>query len=429
VDESVPSLIYSDPNRIRQIILNLVENAIKYNTQNGSVSVTLLRENNFLKIIVNDTGNGMSPHKLKTLFNTDFNSGERMSVSLPIAYKLAKILGGDLKVDSQLCVGSTFTLSIFLNPIPTGKESITRLEQCFPECDVEEECHVIPNIQRPRAFVSTRNFLTSSFKLVYEFNKLIRTDNAEMASDSHMKRYNINGTVAGRFPQTKNEFIQAKKKDFNTGRLKTYRTAISSDNNNLGDVMANIMNRNLNRRSSAFKYEHEFLTCRKPEKQPSENPPLFAVKKINSQEGFNKIQADTIRRNFLKMHSVEKTKSGNLSNISLNNAVTHNFESNHQLEKFDHNKRTPSARYSCIFHKQLKFQKVTSQEEILGKKEDSAAKLEKLKFNCQEIARRLNTDRCQKCADFLIVDDNEFNRYLLIQVLSKYGFISHTVFL
>ena len=118
----LPAVIYADPNRIKQILINLLGNAIKY-TSNGSVSLYLNIEksdNDALFIAeVRDSGPGIHESKLPYLFSKFTNiqeSDQRSEISsglgLHISQEIAKALGGEILVSSMWGKGSTFTLSI-----------------------------------------------------------------------------------------------------------------------------------------------------------------------------------------------------------------------------------------------------------------------------------------------------------------------------
>ena len=113
----------SDPNRISQILTNLMGNAIKF-TNNGSVSliVSLTEDhasNRFLNFLVADTGIGLSSEKISDLFKP-FSQAEKSTsrvfggtgLGLHISKNLAKLLGGNIDADSEPGVGSRFTLSV-----------------------------------------------------------------------------------------------------------------------------------------------------------------------------------------------------------------------------------------------------------------------------------------------------------------------------
>lgn len=122
----------SDPFRLKQILLNLGSNAIKF-TEEGGVSIKAVMETNAdkhrLKISLIDTGIGISSDKLEHVFE-DFSQAESFSarkyggtgLGLSISRRLARLLGGDLEVTSELGKGSEFSLNL---PIRIG-EVITK---------------------------------------------------------------------------------------------------------------------------------------------------------------------------------------------------------------------------------------------------------------------------------------------------------------
>jgi signal transduction histidine kinase/CheY-like chemotaxis protein len=119
-DGPVPSAIQSDPLRLRQLLINLVGNAVKF-TQNGSVRITLCMDGpQHLRIDVADTGIGISPEELSGLFQpfAQAEGAQRFGgtgLGLAISSKLAALLGGQISARSIAGEGSTFTLTI-----PTG---------------------------------------------------------------------------------------------------------------------------------------------------------------------------------------------------------------------------------------------------------------------------------------------------------------------
>lgn len=120
VGDDVPAWIFSDPMRVRQIILNLVGNSLKF-TETGSVTIRagMAREEKMLEIAVSDTGIGIAADQLETVFQNftqaDASIARRYGGSglgLTISSQLAELLGGTLHVESEVGRGSTFTLSI-----------------------------------------------------------------------------------------------------------------------------------------------------------------------------------------------------------------------------------------------------------------------------------------------------------------------------
>lgn len=127
----IPSTISSDPNRIRQILVNLVGNAIKF-TKSGKVTIeTQLHEPETspqLEISVTDTGIGMSAEQMKRVFSpftqadsstTRKYGGTGLGLCISKAY--AELLGGSLTVESVVGVGSKFTFRLPIQLVPDTK--------------------------------------------------------------------------------------------------------------------------------------------------------------------------------------------------------------------------------------------------------------------------------------------------------------------
>ncbi|MDB5051170.1 MAG: response regulator [Fibrobacteres bacterium] len=120
LDKDCPSLVRGDPTRIRQVVLNLVSNAVKFTQQGGvSVSTRLLEDRGqtlCISIIVQDTGIGIAKDKMGGLFQafTQLDSSTTRQyggtgLGLAIAKKLSHMMNGDLRVESGEGTGSTFT--------------------------------------------------------------------------------------------------------------------------------------------------------------------------------------------------------------------------------------------------------------------------------------------------------------------------------
>ena len=105
-----------DPQRIRQILYNLLSNAYKY-TDRGTVTVRLRWRDGTLELSVSDTGKGISPENVSRILQpfvqlVDRNHRDGTGLGLPICQKLATLMGGELKVDSEVGRGSTFAVTI-----------------------------------------------------------------------------------------------------------------------------------------------------------------------------------------------------------------------------------------------------------------------------------------------------------------------------
>lgn len=118
-DPLMPSKISSDPLRIQQIISNFISNAIKFTPQNGHIEITSkITKDNMLLVSVQDTGIGIETKDIDSIFKP-FSQVDSNGVAyggtglgLAICKQLATLLGGDIKLSSQLSVGSKFTLLI-----------------------------------------------------------------------------------------------------------------------------------------------------------------------------------------------------------------------------------------------------------------------------------------------------------------------------
>lgn len=118
----IPERVITDPTRLRQILVNLLGNAIKF-TESGSVSVSMGYEPGSacgtLWFEVRDTGIGMTPEQVEHAFTAFTQADASMTrrfggtgLGLRISKRLANMLGGDITVQSTLGEGSVFTVSI-----------------------------------------------------------------------------------------------------------------------------------------------------------------------------------------------------------------------------------------------------------------------------------------------------------------------------
>jgi signal transduction histidine kinase len=116
VERGVPLSITSDERRVKQIITNLVSNAIKF-TDKGRVDVSVERKGTVVEVHVRDTGIGIEKEDLEKLFRpfarvmVPGRLVEGTGLGLYLSKKLARFLGGDITVESELHKGSVFTFS------------------------------------------------------------------------------------------------------------------------------------------------------------------------------------------------------------------------------------------------------------------------------------------------------------------------------
>ncbi len=123
----LPKGIYTDEKRLRQILINLLGNAIKF-TEHGSVTLKVGyaeppvtgASSQKIRFQVQDTGVGMSPSQIEKIFLPFEQVGDRQKMAegtglgLAISQKIVQVMGSKLQVESELGVGSTFTIELDL---------------------------------------------------------------------------------------------------------------------------------------------------------------------------------------------------------------------------------------------------------------------------------------------------------------------------
>ena len=121
-----------DPQRIRQILFNLLSNAYKY-TDHGTVTIRVLWQDGTLSLSVADTGKGISEEDIARILQpfvqlADRNHRDGTGLGLPICQRLAALMGGKLEIASKVGEGSTFTVTI--PNVKTVAPPAKHLEDC-----------------------------------------------------------------------------------------------------------------------------------------------------------------------------------------------------------------------------------------------------------------------------------------------------------
>jgi len=115
------SIVRNDRDKLKQILLNLLSNAAKF-TEQGEIRVSAWQENGTLKLAVSDTGIGMKREALDQVFE-EFRQAESTTASkyggtglgLAIVKKFITLMGGEIRVESELGKGSKFTITLPMN--------------------------------------------------------------------------------------------------------------------------------------------------------------------------------------------------------------------------------------------------------------------------------------------------------------------------
>jgi signal transduction histidine kinase len=120
IQEIAPEIpaLNTDREKLRQIILNLLDNAVKYTAQ-GEIKIAASQQNGSLKLVVSDTGIGIPREELNKIFE-EFQRGDSSStknyrgtgLGLAIARKFVNLLGGEISVESEVGKGSVFTVTL-----------------------------------------------------------------------------------------------------------------------------------------------------------------------------------------------------------------------------------------------------------------------------------------------------------------------------
>ena len=128
VDERLPERIVGDAARLRQVLLNLAGNAIKF-TEHGGVAVTAEPDGDAIRFAVRDTGIGLSKDDQARIFR-DFEQADGSStrkfggtgLGLAISKRIVERMGGRIAVDSEADQGATFSFSVALPPADGARE-------------------------------------------------------------------------------------------------------------------------------------------------------------------------------------------------------------------------------------------------------------------------------------------------------------------
>jgi PAS domain S-box-containing protein len=121
----IPYFVKADRIRVKQVLINLLFNAIKYNKPGGMVAVECsLSSPHWIRIGVRDTGAGLSPEQLAQLYQPfnrlgkDTSAEEGTGIGLVVTKRLVELMGGSIGVESTVGVGSVFWVELSLTSAP-----------------------------------------------------------------------------------------------------------------------------------------------------------------------------------------------------------------------------------------------------------------------------------------------------------------------
>ncbi len=138
IPDDLSKVVSGDERKLRQILINLIGNAFKF-TSRGRVVVSLCQEGDVFHFEVEDTGQGIAPHEMENLFEAfvQTESGrkakEGTGLGLTISRNFVRLMGGDIRVRSQLGKGTIFDFSVRLQIVdePGWKERKPLLARCL----------------------------------------------------------------------------------------------------------------------------------------------------------------------------------------------------------------------------------------------------------------------------------------------------------
>jgi signal transduction histidine kinase len=114
-----PALIKADPDKIREILTNLLHNAIEYNKPEGNIDVSVQRINGYLEMQVRDTGIGIAPEAQQHVFERFFRAdssrhaeGVHAGIGLALVKGYVDLMGGRISLQSAEGAGTTFTIQL-----------------------------------------------------------------------------------------------------------------------------------------------------------------------------------------------------------------------------------------------------------------------------------------------------------------------------
>ncbi|PWI33318.1 hybrid sensor histidine kinase/response regulator [Vibrio albus] len=167
---NLPVHIATDKQRLRQILINLLNNAIKY-TKQGKVCFTVTYRNQVVCFSIQDTGIGLSEQDIQHIFNpfervqtNHTRTIHGTGLGLTISNALAELMGGEISCQSALNSGSTFTLKMMISAIESPvllpelvNQTVTGYEGAQQTImvvdDIEDQRNLVSNILTPLGFI------------------------------------------------------------------------------------------------------------------------------------------------------------------------------------------------------------------------------------------------------------------------------------
>jgi PAS domain S-box-containing protein len=185
-----------DQTRFKQILVNLVSNAIKYSSKDGVITVAIHRFVNEIEVEVRDQGLGIKPEDLARLFHA-FQQGknargsaEGTGLGLVITKRLVELHGGQISVESEWGKGSTFRFRI---PMVVAGEVIESADQLIHVA--QEELAVLPDDEKPLVLIIEDNAQAAQLIQMYLQEAGYRTDVARDGAEGLEKAKRLKPSI------------------------------------------------------------------------------------------------------------------------------------------------------------------------------------------------------------------------------------------
>jgi signal transduction histidine kinase len=131
LDAAEPVTIYAERDRITELLLILIDNAIRHTPPGGEIVVSVERTGSDARVTVRDTGEGIAPEDLPYVFERFYRAGAARDratggtgLGLAIAQSIARLHGGEIRVTSARGAGAVFTVSLPLARLPPSHSAI-----------------------------------------------------------------------------------------------------------------------------------------------------------------------------------------------------------------------------------------------------------------------------------------------------------------
>lgn len=182
MDELVPKNVYTDPNRLKQILINLLGNALKFTFQGGICVICNMTDSNSLKFTVKDTGIGIPPSKIaglckafSTVEGTQCINPQGCGLGLYISNLLVQCLGSKpIKISSTEHVGSEFSFEVSI--YEEGKAELEGIGDVTSAGIEDERCYETPFFFNPYTGGKGSDFMNIPQVLIVDdsdFNRLV----------------------------------------------------------------------------------------------------------------------------------------------------------------------------------------------------------------------------------------------------------------